>query len=69
MTHEEKIQYMKLATAICGYGFEEKTVDLFVTLYDQIVADEGGTDLKTILAIQASVMSEKKGQAWVANTE
>lgn len=69
MTHEEKIQYMKLATAICGYGFEEKTVDLFVTLYDKIVADEGETDLKTILAIQSSVMSEKKGQAWIADTE
>ena len=60
MTHQEKIQYMKLATAICGYGFEEKTVDLFVTLYDQIVADNGETDLKTILALQTSVMSEKK---------
>lgn len=59
MTHEEKVQYMKLATAICGYGFELKTVDLFVSLYEQIVADQGETDLKTILALQASITASQ----------
>ena len=69
MSHEEKIQYMKIATAICGYGFEKETIDLFVSLYDKIVATSGDTDLRSILAIQQEVSEKYKNNIDQQNPE
>lgn len=69
MIHEEKIQYMKIATAICGYGFETGTIDLFVSLYDKIVATSGDTDLRSILAIQQEVSEKYKNNIQQQNPE
>jgi hypothetical protein len=32
MTHEEKINYMKIAAGIVGYGFDTKGLDMLVSL-------------------------------------
>ena len=36
MTHEEKIQYMRFAASLVGFGFSPADLDLLVSLYDKI---------------------------------
>ncbi len=49
MTHEEKLKYMKIAAGIVGYGFDEKGLDMLVSLYDLVTKHEGDTDVKQIV--------------------
>jgi hypothetical protein len=53
MTHEQKINYMKIAAGIVGYGFETKGLDLLVSIYELVIAEEGKADLATISEIEA----------------
>ena len=55
MTHEEKINYMRIAAGICGYGFDEKGIDLLVSLYELVLEKQGDSDLKSISIIQTQV--------------
>jgi hypothetical protein len=55
MTHEEKINYMKIAAGICGYGFDTKGLDLMVSLYELVIEKQGDSDLRSISKIEAEV--------------
>jgi len=55
MTHEEKIQYMKIALGIIGYGFDHKSSDMLISVYELILKKEGKTDLEMILKVKARV--------------
>ena len=55
MTHEEKIEYMRMATNLCRYGFEVKALDLLVSLYELVLEKEGATDLRSIVTIEHEV--------------
>jgi hypothetical protein len=55
MTHEEKIKYMKIAAGIVGYGFDEKGLDLLVSLYELVIEKQGKADLRTISEIDSEV--------------
>lgn len=55
MTHEQKINYMKIAAGIVGYGFDNKGLDMLVSLYELVIEKQGESDLKTILEIEAEV--------------
>ena len=55
MTHEEKINYMKIAAGIVGYGFEPKGLDMLVSIYELIIEKKWDADLKTISEIEAAV--------------
>jgi len=55
MTHEEKINYMRIATGIVGFRFNPKDLDLFVSIYELVIQNQGETDLKAICKIQADV--------------
>jgi len=55
MTHEEKINYMRIANGIVGYGFETKTLDMIVSIYDLILLKQGETDLHNIVKIECEV--------------
>jgi len=55
MTHEEKINYMKIATGIVGYGFNSKDLDMFISIYELVIKEKGKTDLKMICEIQSEV--------------
>ena len=57
MTHSEKLEYMRLALAICGYGFPEKDLDLFVSLYDKIIESSGEVGLKEVVMLEYEVKS------------
>lgn len=60
MTHEEKVNYMKIAAGIVGYGFEKKSLDMLVSLYDLVLEKKGKTDLHSIVKIQCEVEDREK---------
>ena len=55
MTHEEKLEYMRIAIAICGYGFPKSKIDLFVSLYEKILANQGEVDLKDVVKLELEI--------------
>ncbi len=55
MTHEEKINYMRIATGIVGYGFDNKGLDMLVSIYELVIEKKGESDLKTICKTEAEV--------------
>ena len=55
MTHEEKINYMKIATGIVGYGFDKKNLDKLVSIYELIIEKKEKTDLKSISKMEDEV--------------
>lgn len=55
MTHEEKVNYMRIATGIVGYGFDTKSLDMIVSLYDLVLEKQGDTDLKSVCKVESEV--------------
>lgn len=55
MTHEEKIQYMRFAASLVGFGFSPADLDLLVSLYEKINEKKGETNLEDIATIRAEV--------------
>jgi hypothetical protein len=55
MTHEQKINYMRIATGIAGYGFDNKALDMIVSLYELVIEKQGESDLRVISKIEAEV--------------
>jgi len=55
MTHEKKIDYMRIATGIVGYGFNPKGLDMLVSIYELVIEKKGKTDLKMVCDIEAEV--------------
>lgn len=55
MTHEKKINYMRIAAGICNYGFDNKGLDLLVSLYDLIIEKQGESDLKDVIKVESEV--------------
>jgi hypothetical protein len=60
MTHEEKINYMKIAAGIAGYGFDKKGLDMLVSMYDLVIEKKGDTDLDSIVKIKYAVEERDK---------
>lgn len=60
MTHQEKINYMKIASGIVGYGFDEKGLDMLVSIYDLVIEKKGDTDLEQIISVQFVVEEREK---------
>jgi hypothetical protein len=52
MTHQEKINYMRIAAGICGFGFNNQQLDLLVSLYELTIEKEEKTDLMSIAKIE-----------------
>lgn len=61
MTHNQKIQYMRLAAGMSGYGFTDEGLDLLVSIYDKVLAAKGKTSISDIVDIQVEV--EKRADA------
>jgi hypothetical protein len=60
MTHEEKINYMKIAAGIVGYGIETKGLDMLVSIYDLVIEKQGDTDLHSIVKVEVEVNERDK---------
>lgn len=37
MEHEQKVNYMRIAAGIVGYGFDNKGLDMLVSLYELVI--------------------------------
>ena len=55
MTHQEKINYMRIAMSIVGYKFEKTGLDMLISIYDLVNDKKGETDLESIIAIEQDV--------------
>jgi hypothetical protein len=55
MTHNEKINYMRMATALCGFGIDVKHLDLLVSTYELILEKGGNADMQDCANVQALV--------------
>ena len=55
MTHEEKINYMRIAAGIAGYGFDPKGLDTLVSLYELVIEKKGETDLDSVCRVESEV--------------
>ena len=55
MTHEEKINYMKIACGVVGYAFDPKGLDLLVSLYELVIEKQGNSDLNDISRVEVEV--------------
>lgn len=55
MTHEEKLTYMRIACGIVGYTFEERGLDMLVSMYDLVLKKKGDTDLHSIVKTELEV--------------
>lgn len=55
MTHDNKIDYMRIATSIVGYGFDPKGLDMLVSIYELVIKKQGKTDIKMISDIEEEV--------------
>ena len=55
MTHEEKINYMQIASAIVGYNFNTKSLDMLVSIYELVIENKGKTDLDKITEVKFDV--------------
>jgi hypothetical protein len=52
MTHEMKIEYMKIAAGVCCLGFSFEQLDLLVSLYELVLQKEGETDLRSMVDVK-----------------
>ena len=55
MTQEEKINYMRIAAGICGFGIDNKSLDLLVSLYELTMKKKGATKLDDIVDVKMGV--------------
>lgn len=55
MTQKDKLNYMKIAMSICNFAFQDKDLDLFLSLYDLVNDKKGEADLHDILDVQNQV--------------
>ena len=60
MTHEEKVNYMKIAAGIVGYCFDKKGLDMLVSIYDLVLEKKGETDLHSIVKVECAVEEREK---------
>lgn len=60
MTHEEKINYMRIAAGIACFGFKEEQLDLLVSLYDLVQEKEGETNVHDVVKVEFEVKKRKE---------
>jgi len=63
MTHEEKLNYMRIAMSIVGYKFEVIGLDMLVSIYDLVNERKGETDLDSICAVEQAVKERAEMRA------
>jgi hypothetical protein len=58
MTHDEKIEYMRLATAFAGIQCGVAELEMLISLYDLILEKKGDTDLMSLAKVVANVVEK-----------
>jgi hypothetical protein len=60
MTHEEKINYMRIAANLCRFGFDNASLDLLVNLYELTLEKKGSTTIDDVVVIEHLVKEKYK---------
>jgi hypothetical protein len=55
MSHDEKINYMRIAAGIAHFGFSNEQLDLLVSIYDMILKKEGKGSIEDVVRIEFEV--------------
>lgn len=55
MTHEEKIEFMRIACNMAGYNFKDEVLDMILSLNDLVLEHKGQTDLKMVCKVEEEV--------------
>jgi len=62
MTHEQKINYMRIAAGIAGFSIQNHHLDLLVSIYDKVTEKEGKTNLEDVVNVEYEVEERIKKQ-------
>lgn len=60
MTHEEKVNYLRIALGINGIGVDEKVSDVIVTTYETILKKGGEFNIRDAAEIQCTIDGKYK---------
>lgn len=52
MTHDEKIQYLKIALGIAGLGVDHKHLNLMISIYELVLEKKGETTLDDVIKVE-----------------
>lgn len=55
MEHEEKINYMRIAAGIAGFGINNEHLDLLVSLYELVLKKKGKGNIDDVVDIEYEV--------------
>jgi hypothetical protein len=55
MKHEEKINYMRIAAGIAGFGINNEQLDLLVSLYELVQEKKGKGSIDDVVEIEHAV--------------
>lgn len=55
MTHEEKVNYMRIACGMAGFGLNNISADLVVSIYELVVSKEGKSSVSDVIDIESEV--------------
>ncbi len=55
MTHEEKINYMRIATGMAGFTIKNYHLDLLVSVYELVIEKEGKSSVDDVCKIEGGV--------------
>ena len=55
MTHDEKIQYLKIALGLVGIGIKNEDLNLIISVYDLVLEKKGETTLDDIVKVEYKI--------------
>lgn len=64
MTHNEKIDYMRISAGVCGFSFQQEHLDLLVSIYELILEKKGSAKLDDIVCVEQAVK-----ERWLENMD
>lgn len=67
MNHQDKLNYMEIATRICGFGFDPEPLDLLVSVYELVIEKGGQATTKDIVILKREV-KDRQVERTVAET-
>lgn len=55
MTHDQKVNYMRIASSLANFGFTNKQLDLLVSLYDLVNDKQGNATIDDVTKVTFEV--------------
>jgi hypothetical protein len=62
MTHDEKINYLRMSLNICSFQIKQQDIDLILTMYEMILLKKGDATIQDTLKIENQVKEKYKAK-------